>query len=262
MKSLRLYAKYLRIHFLSGLQYKGWFLMTVQVLFTVITDPLGLILLFSRFGRIGAWSAEKVFLVYALALTSFGLAESFARGLDYFPWRMIRSGDFDRLLLRPRSLLVQAAGSFFHIHRLNRPFGGLVAVIWCLYALEFKATGLNVLVIVLALTGGFLTYTGVFILTSGLAFFTIRSLDWIYIFTNASYQVAKCPVDYLPRALRHMFTFFMPMLVISYYPAAAVCGWGQPYWKGLLAFPAGLAFSLFAALIWRVDVRHYQSTGS
>jgi len=94
------------------------------------------------------------------------------------------------------------------------------------------------------------------------ALFTIRSLDWIYIFTNASYQVAKCPVDYLPRALRHMFTFFMPMLVISYYPAAAVCGWGQPYWKGLLAFPAGLAFSLFAALIWRVGVRHYQSTGS
>ncbi|MGB4150891.1 MAG: ABC-2 family transporter protein, partial [Limnochordia bacterium] len=80
---------------------------------------------------------------------------------------------------------------------------------------------------VLALTGGFLTYTGVFILTSGLAFFTIRSLDWIYIFTNASYQVAKCPVDYLPRALRHMFTFFMPMLVISYYPAAAVCEWGR-----------------------------------
>jgi ABC-type uncharacterized transport system permease subunit len=84
------------------------------------------------------------------------------------------------------SLLAQAAGSFFHIHRLSRPFGSLVV-----------------------------------------ALFTIRSLDWIYIFTNASYQVAKCPVDYLPRALRHMFTFFMPMLVISYYPAAAVCEWGR-----------------------------------
>ncbi|MDI9418645.1 MAG: hypothetical protein GX228_07625 [Firmicutes bacterium] len=95
-----------------------------------------------------------------------------------------------------------------------------------------------------------------------MAFFTIRGLDWIYILTNASYQVTKCPVDYLPRFLQNTFTFFMPMLVVSYYPAAAVCGWGEPYWKGFLALPAGLAFALFAALFWRIGVRHYQSTGS
>lgn len=106
----------------AGLQYKGWFLMTIQVLFTVITDPLGLILLFSRFGPVGSWSSAKVFLVYALALTSFGLAEGFARGLDYLPWRMIRSGDFDRLLLRPCSLLLQAAGPFFLHRRLHPHF--------------------------------------------------------------------------------------------------------------------------------------------
>ncbi|HHX02006.1 MAG TPA: hypothetical protein GX739_04960 [Firmicutes bacterium] len=262
MQSFRLYGKYLKIHFLSGLQYKGWFLMTIQVLFVVITDPIGILFLFSRFGQIGVWSVEKVILIYALAVTSFGLAESFVRGLDIFPWQMIRTGNFDRLLLRPCPLLLQAAGSSFHIHRLSRSFGGLVAAIWCLRLQEVEPTLLNALVITLALCGGFLTYTGVFILTSGLAFFTIRSLDWIYIFTNASYQVAKCPFDYVPRLLRNVFTFFMPMLVVSYYPAAAVCGWGQPYWKGLLALPAGLTFALFAVSIWRIGVRHYQSTGS
>jgi ABC-2 type transport system permease protein len=54
----------------------------------------------------------------------------------------------------------------------------------------------------------------------------------------------------------------MPMLVVSYYPAAAVCGWGESRFTGLLALPAGFAFLLFSTRIWRIGVRHYTSTGS
>ncbi|OGO81432.1 MAG: hypothetical protein A2Y21_07140 [Clostridiales bacterium GWC2_40_7] len=262
MNELKLYSKYICLNFLAGLQYKGWPIMILQVMIVVITDPIGLVFLFSRFGSIGVWTVERILLIYALAVTSFGLAETFCRGFDYFPWHMIRSGDFDRVLLRPRSLFVQIAGSYFHIHRLSRVFGGICAIVWCLWKQGIPPTPINVLTIVLALAGGSLAYTGVFLMTSGIAFFTIRGLDWIYIFTNASYQVTRCPIDYMPKLLRHLFTFFMPMLVISYYPASAVCGWGENYQKGLLAFPAGFAFLGFSMLIWRFGVKHYKSTGS
>ena len=262
MKSLKLYFKYIRINMLSGLQYKGWWIMILQTLIVVVTDPIGIILLFYRFGSIGAWSVEKILLIYAIAVTSFGLAETFSRGFDYFPWRMIRSGDFDRILLRPCSVFIQVAGSFFHIHRISRIFGGSCAIIWCMLKLNAAFSPLNVLVLIMALIGGYFAYTGVFVMTSGIAFFTIEGLDWIYIFTNASYQVTRCPIDYMPKILRNLFTFFMPMLVISYYPASAICGWGEGYVKGLLALPAGLAFLGFALYIWRFGVRHYQSTGS
>jgi len=68
---------------------------------------------------------ERIILIYALAVTSFGIAETFCRGFDYFPWKMIQTGDFDRLLLRPKSLFTQVAGSFFHIHRLSRIATGI-----------------------------------------------------------------------------------------------------------------------------------------
>jgi ABC-2 type transport system permease protein len=262
MSAVRLYLKYLRLHLLAGLQYKGWPLMVLQVIVVVITDPIGLIFLFHRFGSIGEWSVERILLIYAIAITSFGLAETFCRGFDYFPWRTIRTGDFDRLLLRPCSLFIQVAGSYFHIHRLSRVVAGLGAVIWCLWRLEVEPTALHILTIGLALVGGGLVYVGVFVLTSGLAFFTIQSLDWIFILTNASYQVTRCPIDYMPQVLRHFFTFIMPLLVISYLPAAAVCGWIDAYWQGLLALPAGLLFLLFSTTIWRIGVRRYQSTGS
>lgn len=262
MKALQLYFKYIRMNFLSGIQYKGWPIMILQVSIVVITDPIGLIFLFSRFGNIGEWSVYRILLIYAIAVTSFGLAETFCRGFDYFPWKMIRTGDFDRILVRPSSLIIQIAGSYFHIHRIARVFGGICAIIWCIKAMGITLSFIDFILLILALIGGFFAYTGVFLFTSGIAFFTIKGLDWIYIFTNASYQVTRCPMDYMPKILKSLFTFFMPMLVISYYPAAAVCGWGESYYKGFLALPAGMAFFLFSTFIWRFGVRHYKSTGS
>jgi len=236
--------------------------MVLQVFIVVITDPIGLIFMFSRFGSIGPWTIERILLIYSMAVTSFGLAESFCRGFDYFPWKMIRTGDFDRVLLRPQPLTVQIAGSYFHIHRFARVFSGIGVISWCLFRMKIALTAIDILVLILALIGGFITYTGVFLFTSGIAFFTIQGLDWIYIFTNASYQITRCPMEYMPRTLKYLFTFFMPMLVISYYPASAICGWGDSYYKGLLALPAGIAFFLFSILVWRIGVRHYKSTGS
>ena len=261
-KEWKIYISMLRMHFLAGLEYKGWWLMVLQVLFVVISDPIATFFLFSRFGAIGPWTLERIMLMYAIAITSFGLAESLCRGFDYFPWKMIRSGDFDRLLLRPRTLFVQAAASYFHIHRLSRVVAGIGVILWCLNRLGVVLDIARAAMLMLALLGGTLMYCGVFVMSSGIAFFTIKALDWIYIFTNASYQMTRCPVEYMPRTLYRMFTFFMPLLLISYYPASAACGWGESMWKGFLALPAGAAFLGMSLLVWRFGVRHYKSTGS
>jgi len=261
-REAKIYCKLIKMHISAGLEYKGWWLMCVQTAFVVLTDPIAVLLMFSRFGSVGEWSMEQILLIYALAVTSFGLAESLCRGFDYFPWKTIRSGDFDRLLLRPNSLFTQIAGSYFHLHRLPRPIAGVATIIWILSRLGVSFSLFNLSIITLALIGGLLIYTGVFVMTSGIAFFTIKGLDWIYIFTNTSYQTTKCPVDYMPKILWGAFTFLMPVLLISYYPASLVCGWGEPVFTGFLAFPAGVAFLSGSLLIWKIGVRHYKSTGS
>ncbi|OKP95557.1 ABC transporter permease [Paenibacillus sp. P46E] len=258
----KIYFKYLRMHLLSGMEYKGWWLMLIQVFVVVISDPISTVLLFSRFGNIGEWTVAHIILVYSLAVASFGLAESLCRGFDYFPWQMLRSGDFDRLLLRPRSLFVQVAASRFHLHRLVRPITGICAAGWALSELGVSLTLGKIGILTMALAGGCIMYCGVFVLTSGLAFFTIKGLDWIYILTNASYQITRCPEPYMPKALKSIFSFVLPMLFISFYPAAAVCGWGYPQWLGYLSLPAGAAFLGVSLLVWRFGVRHYKSTGS
>jgi len=262
LKEIRLYFRYIKINLLSGLEYKGWWIMIFQVFVSAVADPLAVILLFARFGSIGSWSMERILLIYAIALTSFGFAETLFRGFDYFPTRMIRSGDFDRILLRPKSLFVQVSASFFHIHRGVRPILGLCIIFWCLNRLEVQPTLFNVSILIFALSGGFLTYAGVFVIGAGVAIFTINAMDWIFIFTSASREVARIPIDYMPRVLRYTFTFIMPMLVISYFPASSIGGWGGAAVRGFFAFPAGLAFFVIGLLVWHFGVKHYKSTGS
>ena len=137
-----------------------------------------------------------------------------------------------------------------------------MVIFWSLSRQGIALNAANGLMLLLALLGGALMYSGVFVFSSGVAFFTVKALDWIYIFTNASYQVTRCPVDFMPKTLYRVFTFFVPMLLISYYPASAACGWGESVWKGYLALPAGGLFLLMSLLVWRVGVKHYKSTGS
>lgn len=257
----RVYKKHLAMNFRSGLEYKGWWMMVIQTAFAVVTDPLSTILLFSRFGNIGEWRVEHILLVYSLAVCSFGLAECFMRGFDYFPWSMLRSGSFDRLLLRPCSLFIQVASSAFHIHRIARPFTALAAVLWSLSRLGFP-DAIGIAVLLLAIIGGFLLYCGVFVMTSGIAFFTIKGLDWIYIVTNASYQLNRCPEPYMPRLLWGFFTFLIPVLAVSFYPAATALKWNYPPIYGWFALPAGVLFLLLSLVVWRIGVKHYKSTGS
>jgi ABC-2 type transport system permease protein len=261
MSGFQLYFRYLNANFRAHLQYKGWPIQIISTLFTVMTDPLAVYLLFARFGNIGDWTVERVMLVYGLAVTSFGLAELFSRGYDYFPHH-VRTGEFDRILLRPRSTVAQVMGMRFHLHRLSRVLGGGFMIGWSLVRQGVCLNPEKLIQLLLALTGGCLTYTGVFIFFSAFVFWTIQSLDWVYIFTNISYQVTKCPPDRLPHWLRNSFIFVMPMLVFSYYPAAAICGWGVPPVLGWLALPAGALFLLLSLALWRIGVRHYASTGS
>ena len=261
-KEFRLYWRLVKVHILSGLEYKGWWLTYLNVLFYCFAAPLSIILIFGRFGNIGGWTMERILFIYAITSLSFSIAKCLCNGFDYFPWYMVRGGAFDRLLLRPKTLFTQVAGSYFNIQRLANPVAAVIIMTWAISRLEISFSALDALMLIFALAGGFMVYAGVFVMSSGISFFTISGLDWIYVFSNASMDTTRIPVDHMPGALRSTLTFFMPLLVISYFPASAIGGWGGAYWRGWLALPAGAAFLGAAVLIWQLGIRHYKSTGS
>ena len=260
-KEIKIYFKLTKMQILSGLEYKGWWMMVIYVAVGLTADMFAIILPFLRFGSIGEWSMERILLIYMLANTSYGLAKIICVGFEDFPWE-IQSGNLDRFLLRPCSLFTQIIGSRFRLRRTPWAVTGIIAIIWLLWRLDVPFNLFNLTVLTLALFGGFLLYTGIFIMSSGIAFFTVKGLDWIYILTSCARQITRCPIDYVPKILWGTLTFLLPVTVISYYPASLVCGWGEPAFTGFLALPAGVVFLRFSLLAWKIGVRHYKSTGS
>jgi len=262
VKEFKLYWRFAGIHLLSAVEYKGWWLKLLHVFFSMFGEPMVIILMFIRFGNIGDWTLERILLIYSIALISYSIAKCLCNGFDYFPWVMVRNGDFDRLLLRPKTTFVQVAASAFNVQRLAVPIPNIIIMMWAINRLGISLSVIDVAMLLLAIAGGMLIYAGVFVFGAGVSFFTIGGINWIYIFSNASYETTRIPVDHMPRVLRHIFTFLMPMLVVSYFPASAIGGWGEAYWRGWLALPAGTAFFGAAMLVWKIGVRHYKSTGS
>jgi ABC-type uncharacterized transport system permease subunit len=112
-KALHLYVRYVLVSMRSQMQYRGSFLLQTFAQFVVTgSEFLGLVVLFGRFGHIRGWTLPEIGLFYGMVSVAFALSEMVARSFDSFD-RMVRSGEFDRLLLRPRSSILQMMGQDF-----------------------------------------------------------------------------------------------------------------------------------------------------
>ena len=136
LDGLRLYSRYIGISFRSQMQYRASFIM-LSVGHGVMTglEFLGIWALFDRFTALDTWSLPEVAFFYGLINIAFALCDAFSRGFDLFA-STVKSGDFDRLLLRPRSTALQLAGQELTLKRIGRITQGLVVLLWASHALE------------------------------------------------------------------------------------------------------------------------------
>ena len=183
MKSLRLYWKYARINTKGLLQYRLWPVQILTSLLNTVWDFFAIIVLYWRFGTLGEWQIGHTLFAFGLGATSFGLGEWFSRGLDMFPW-YIRSGAFDRVLLRPQPTILQALGERFQLDRCGRVLVGIGCVVAAGRMLELSWSVSAVVMIVLAVVGGWFLYTGVFTIFATISFWTIGPIQLVYMFTN------------------------------------------------------------------------------
>ena len=264
--ALKLYGRYIGISLRGQMQYRASFIMLSIGTFLVTgMEFVGFVVLFQRFGTVQGWTLAEVALFYGLVNTSFALAEAAARGFDTFA-DMVRSGDFDRILLRPRSTALQIAGIEFQLMRVGRFAQGLFVLIWAATALQVAWTAPRVLLVTAAILGGACLFSGLFILQATLAFWTIESLEIMNTMTYGGVETAQFPLTLYRDWFRHFFTFVVPLAAVTYYPALVIIGRDDPLGTSRLfqslAPVTGVVFLAVALQIWRFGVRHYRSTGS
>ena len=264
--SLRLYLRYLSISLRGQLQYRANFILqTLGHLLVTFIEFLGLWALFDRFGNLRGWALPEVALIYGMISISFALSDAFSRGFDWFG-NTVRNGDFDRILLRPRSTVLQISGQEITLKRVGRLFQGLAIFIWAISALHVQWNFARAILLLAALAGGACMFIGLVIIQATMAFWTIETLEIMNSFTYGGEYAAEYPMAIYRPWFRRFFTFIIPLACANYFPALAILGKSDPlrtnpalHWLAPIAGPAFLAIAL---QLWKVGVRHYRSTGS
>jgi ABC-2 type transport system permease protein len=221
--------------------------------------------LFDRFGQIGGWPVWDVAVLYGMASTSFALAEAFVRGFDVFD-RMIVRGEFDRILLRPRSAAFQILAQELQLMRIGRFAQGAVVL-----GLGISRGGASwgmasALLLAGSILGGACIFAGLFVIQATLAFFTIQSLEIVNTVTYGGVETAQFPMSIYTPGFRRFFTFVVPLAFLNYLPGLILLGRAEPgtweTWAGWLTPLMGPVFLALSLGAWNAGVRHYRSTGA
>jgi len=266
MELLRLYWKLVSARLRGQMQYRVSFvLMCLGNASVTIIEFGALALLFSRVPRIAGWSLWEVALLYALAETSFSIAEFIGSALDDFQIR-IGQGTFDRVLTRPLGAFFQILAEDVAVRRLGRVGQGLLVLVLALLNLSVVWSLQKVVMLVVALVSGVAIFFSIFVLAAVFCFWTIEGKEATHVFSYGGVTLVEYPLDIYADWVRRFATFILPIAFVSYYPTLFLLDrpdpLGLPDWTRVLSPLAALALAGVAWYGWRVGVRHYQSTGS
>lgn len=260
MDALRLYLRYVAISARAQLQYRATFAMkTIGHLLVTGIEFFGIWALFARFGSLGGWRLHEVALLYGMIDVAFALADGFGRGFDKLG-TLLKAGDFDRMLLRPRSVVLQLLGYEVQLMRVGRFTQGMIVLIW---ASSFIAwTPATVALCVASIASTACLFLGIEVLQATSTFWTIETLEVWNAFTYGGNYAAQYPMAIYRRWFRRFFTAVIPLALASYYPARAILGRDELGLVGVLGPVAGVAFLVATLGVFRLGLRRHASTGS
>lgn len=266
MNTLRLYGRSMAILIKSQLQYPLSFLMqTIAQLVMEGGEMLALILLIDRFDRLNQWGPGDLYFFFGLMSVSFYLTEIFGRGVTgNFPY-MVRTGQLDTVLLRPRGVLTQVLCSAADPRRITCIAVGIVSLVMGSNLSKIAWTLPKILLFIEAIFFSFWLILGLFMIEAILCIHSVKSVELANTLTYGGRSACEYPSDIYPRTLRVLFTVIAPFALVMHVPASMILDkplYGWPEWVAYVTPLSGLVLFGIMYLLFRKAMRFYRSTGS
>lgn len=261
MNNLKLYAKYASVCTQSVMQYKLSFLLMILGRFILAFNELIAIkFLFSGFTELKGYTYGDVLLCFSVVQLSFTFAELFGNGFKAFSGT-VRRGEFDRMMLRPCSLILQVIGTRFEIGRTGPLLTAAITLALGIRHSQVTWNLMTVWTLTAMVTGGTFLFIGLFMLEASLCFFSVEDTSLVNVLTYGAKTHGKYPIDVYGKGILRFCTYIIPYTLIQYYPLQFLLGRTHSWQLALC--PLGIAVFVFLCyLVWRFGVKHYKSCGS
>jgi len=259
--SVALYGHYVSVNVRSAMQYKAsLLLMMMGQLLVSFSTFFGIHFMFMRFHSVKGYTYPEVLVCFAIVLMQFSLAEMIARGFDTFAG-IVRRGEFDRVLVRPRSTILQVLGAKFELSRVGRLVQALLVFAYAMAKGPILWTPGRVFALVMMLIGGTVLFSALFLAYAAICFFTLEGLEFMNVFTDGGREYGKYPVDIYGKRILQFSTVVIPYALVQVYPLQYLLGRTDCWYAAFCPLGAGM-FLMACYALWRVGVRRYASSGS
>ena len=172
----------------------------------------------------------------------------------------IRSGSFDYVLLKPIDAQMIVSASHYEPWKVFDLLAGIGLAIYAFVQIGHAPSAADIALGVGLFVAGVVAMYSLFVLCAAASFWVVR-LDNLMYLLSAIFDTARWPVQVLPGLWRIVFTFIVPVAVMTTFPAMALLG--QLQLRAAVA-SAGGSLVMFAVsrLVWRAAIRSYTSASS
>ena len=257
----RLLAVQVRMSALLALQYRYDFLIEGAIsVFWTVTALVPLFVVFQRGASIAGWSFGEALVVSGCFTLLQGALEgainpSLTTVVDH-----IRKGTLDFVLLKPADAQFLVSTSRFLPWRATNVLTGLALIVYGSIEVGRAPSIAGVLAAMGLLASSLLILYSLWILTVSAAFYVVRIDNLTYLFSSI-FDAARWPASIFRGALSVVFTFVIPLALMTTYPAQALLGTLSPAGFGI-AIAWSLGFALLARAIWLRSIGRYTSASS
>jgi ABC-2 type transport system permease protein len=261
MRYVRLFQTQLRMSALLALQYRYDFFVDGAInLFWAFAALAPLFIVYQGRTEVAGWSFPEALLVIGW----FTLLESIVEG-SINPSlttvvEHIRKGTLDFVLLKPADAQFLVSTSRFEPWRSTNVLAAL-AIFTYAFHLMGRSPGVGGVMAALLLLGSAIVLLySLWIITVSAAFYFVKMDNLQYLFTSV-FDAARWPSSVFRGTLRFVFTFIVPLALMTTFPAEAMLG--RRSGAGLLVPVACAAvFTALARLIWQRSISRYTSASS
>jgi ABC-2 type transport system permease protein len=261
IKYLRLLGVQLRISAAAGMAYRADFILEgVMAIAWMGLTLLPLMVLYNERNSVAGWDASSALVVVAYFMGVRAVLEGVVSPSLVDLVERIRSGAFDYVLLKPVDAQALISASRFDPWKVFDLLGALGLAAYAFY-LRGEMPSLRGLVLgSLLFVNGVLAMYAVWIMCAAAAFWVVR-LDNLTYLLGSIFDVARWPIHVFRGLWRLVFTFFIPVAVMTTFPAMALLDRLETH-TALAAIAGTAALLVVSRLVWRTAIRSYTSASS
>ena len=259
---LGLYWEFLRQRFKILMEYRVNFLIgSVSTIFMQGASILAIWVVMRQIPDLNGWTLSEIWLIYGLLTLSKSINHMFADNLWTLGQSYVRTGMFDRFLVRPIDPLFHLLADRFCHDGIGNFIIGLVLVFTAAPNVGITWTAAKIAYLALAVLAGGVIFISLNLLTGVSAFWVMDSVPVIRVVFE-THEFAKFPLAIYPQAIGILLTWLIPYGFASFYPAGYLLGRGISPVLGWAGPVVAVVLFFFSYRVWLFGLKHYSGTGS